>query len=130
VKWAQDGQEEQFYRCRILNETGEYAEVSLVDFGDVITVSRRDLFAPIHTGRFCRPAFGIHCVISCEDGPPLKKEDWDAALMDKIVEVRIGRKNPDGTYTVAFTSDPLNQKIKELLFPPITAAQVENPPGK
>ena len=114
LKWSLDGQ---YYRCRVRNESENLAEIQFIDFGDVKTVSRRDLLAPVVSDWFSQPAFGINCHLSRDGAALLKKEEWDAALLEKSVELRIVRKNPDGTYTVAFTIDPCNHSILEVLYP-------------
>jgi len=131
-----------YYRCRILEETEKEARISMIDFDFVDFVPRQDLYEPPRTRIFCQPAYGIHCVISCEDGTSLKKEDWDAALdtalIDKTVKVRIVSKEPDGTftggsntltYTVSLADDPLNREVRELLNLQTSRVQVKNPPG-
>ena len=93
-----------------------------------MTVPRRDIFAPVASGRFVQPAFGINCVLSHDGTSFMKKKDWDAALLEKTVEVRIANTNPDGTYTVAFTINPFNHKVLKRLYPltnPV-ALQIEN----
>ena len=124
MKWYQNGQ---YYRCRILKETGTSAEIQLIDLGDVITVPRRDIFASAASSRlFTQPAFGINCVLSPEGTADLKKEDWDAVLLEKSFEVKINRKNPDDTYTVAFTNNAYNQQVLGSLKIPFA---MENPSG-
>ncbi len=89
---------------------------------------RRDIFAPVASSRlFTQPAFGINCVLSPAEGAAdLKKEDWDAGLLEKSFEVKINRKNPDGTYTVAFTNNSYNQQVLGSLKIPFAMA---NPSG-
>jgi len=60
----------------------------------------------------------------------MKKKDWDAALLEKTVEVRILNKNPDGTYTVAFTIDPFNHKVLERLYPLTNPVALQIETGK
>ena len=127
VKWSQDGQ---YYRSRILDVSGNCVEIEFIDFGDVVTVPRRDILAPFVSSCFSQPAFGINCLLSRDGAAVLKKEEWDAALLQKSVEVRIVSKNPDGTYTVSFTIDPLNHKVLEGLFLQNNPVVTRQPAGK
>jgi len=127
VKWSQDGK---YYRSRILNVTDNSVEIQFIDFGDIITVPRRDIFAPVKSSCFTQPAFGINCVLSRDGAAVLKKEHWDAALLEKNVEVRIVNKNPDGTYTVALTIDPSNHPVLEILYPQSKPVVMTQPAGK
>ena len=125
MKWSSNGQ---YYRCRILKETGTSAEIQFIDYGDILTVSRREIFVPVASSRlFTQPAFGINCILSPEGAAALKKEDWDSLLLEKSFEVKIDRKNPDGTYTVAFTNNSYNQQILGSLKIPFAMG---NPSGK
>ena len=76
----------------------------LVDYGNVIEVSRRKIWAPVSgLEQFALPPFGVNCLM--ENVSHLSFKQWQNALLNKPLRVRVGSCSPDRRYYTVFLPD-------------------------
>lgn len=89
--------------------------VRLIDYGDVITVHRHEIWAPVKTlTLFTQQPFGVVCLV---ENVNLLAENWTKLLTDRTVRVQILRSSADVNRccVVSFTNCQDNQDILEAL---------------
>ena len=87
----------------------------LVDYGNVVQVMRREVWAPVAAMKqFTQPPFGILCRM--ENISHVSLPQWQRALLDKPVKVIIGSCSPDGrVHTVHLPDCLVNASIINIL---------------
>ena len=69
----------------------------LVDYGNIFTVSKNDIWAPVPSMKLLtQPPFGINCRLEVE--PAKDAKEWVSTLMNRYLWVKVGPRSPDGLY--------------------------------
>lgn len=73
--------------------------VSLIDYGNIIKISRQEIWAPLESLKFfSQQPFGIYCLIS---GITVPENEWALQFSDTSVRVKLGHPI-NGVYPATF----------------------------
>ena len=104
-----------------------------MDYGNRLVVHQQAVLAPVEalSSQFSQPAFGVHCALEEGEMVVQEKKDFDGILLGKSVEIRIGERKKDGSFSITFTDDPCNDDVVRALFPkPKKNYPLQNATGK
>ena len=87
----------------------------LVDYGNLIQVSRRNIWAPVNGLKlFTLPPFGVRCRV--ENVPRITLQQWQSVLTDKPVKVIFDSLSSEkGCFPVHLSDCSVNATISAIL---------------